>query len=143
MPVRGSLCLFWRETHTKSLRARFPMRPEEGEGRQGPRAVNRTRQSARERAINRSRGKRKTTARNCGPRRRVGQCERISQHSRWLCGNFARIQACDSPQMHRKLHKVSQISSFLCLELTQVRVCSLFFHSLGWVYCVLCICEEI
>ena len=29
-------CLFWRETHTKGLRARFPTRLEEDEERQGP-----------------------------------------------------------------------------------------------------------
>ena len=41
--VRGSLCLFWRKTYTKCLHARSPTRPEEDEGRQGPR--NRRRQS--------------------------------------------------------------------------------------------------
>ena len=34
--VRESLCLFWRETHTKGLRARSPTRPEEDEGRKIP-----------------------------------------------------------------------------------------------------------
>ena len=53
MPVRGSLCLFWRETHTKGLHARLPTRPEEDEGRQGTRAkqkkaVDRTGQSVGE-----------------------------------------------------------------------------------------------
>ena len=32
------ISLFWREAHTKSLRTRFPTRPEEDEERQGPRA---------------------------------------------------------------------------------------------------------
>ena len=36
VPVRRFLCLFWREIHTKGLRARFPMRPEEDEGRKVP-----------------------------------------------------------------------------------------------------------
>ena len=40
-PVRGFFCLFWCETHTKGLRARFPTRPEEDEEIQGPRVVNR------------------------------------------------------------------------------------------------------
>ena len=31
VPVIGFLCLFWRETHTKDLRARFPTRPKEDE----------------------------------------------------------------------------------------------------------------
>ena len=36
VPVRESLCLFWRETHTKGLCARSPTRPE-GHGKEGPR----------------------------------------------------------------------------------------------------------
>ncbi len=36
MPVRESLCLFWRESHTKGLHARFPTRPEEDEGKKVP-----------------------------------------------------------------------------------------------------------
>ena len=67
MPVRGSLCLFWRETHTKGMRVRLPTRPEEDEGRQSPRAeqkkgVNRRGQSTEQgsqqgRAVNRNRRK--------------------------------------------------------------------------------------
>ena len=38
--------------------------------------------------------------------------------------------------------KVSQTSPFLRLELTQVRVCSLFFNPLGCIYCVLCVRKE-
>ena len=34
----------------------------------------------------------------CGFRGRIGQRERISQRSWWLCRNFARIHARDSPQ---------------------------------------------
>ena len=48
MPVRGFLCLIWRETHTKGLRAGFPTRLEEDEGRKAPgqnREVDRTHQS--------------------------------------------------------------------------------------------------
>ena len=60
--------------------------------------------------------------RACGVRCRVGQREKMSQHSWWLWGNFARIHARDSSQSARK---VSQTSPFLSLELTQVRI-SLF-----------------
>ena len=66
----------------------------------------------------------------------VGQREKISQHSWWLRENFARIHARDSSQNARK---VSQTSPFLRLELTQFRICSLFFHHLG---CVLCVRKE-
>ena len=45
VPLKESLCPFCRETHTKSLRARFPTRPEDEEKRQGPRGVNRREQS--------------------------------------------------------------------------------------------------
>ena len=47
VPVRGSLCLFWRETHAKGVRARLPTTLEEDEKRQGSR-VNRTGQSTEE-----------------------------------------------------------------------------------------------
>ena len=43
--VRESLCLFWRETHTKGLRARSPTRPEEDERRKVPGTVGRREQS--------------------------------------------------------------------------------------------------
>ena len=137
VPVRGSLCLFWCETHTKGLRTRSPMRPEEDKGRKVPeRKVpeNRTEQGSRQnKAVDRSQGK--PTARMCEPRGRVAQSERMSQRSGWLCGNFAQIHARDSSQNARK---VSQTSPFLRLELTQVRdVCSLFFHPLRcvcWVW---------
>ena len=36
VPVKGLFCLFWHETHTKGLRARFPTTPEEDEGRKIP-----------------------------------------------------------------------------------------------------------
>ena len=38
---KDSFFLFWRETNTKNLCARFPTRLEEDEERQGSRAVNR------------------------------------------------------------------------------------------------------
>ena len=148
VPVKF-LCLFWRETHTKGLCARFPTRSEEGPMAEQKRAVNKRRQSTgegsqQERVVNRSwgrtNGQRKVTARNCGPRGCVSQRERMSQHSWWLCGNFARIHACDSPQMHRSFTKVSQTSPFLLLELTQVRVCLFFFSSTpSIVYIVFCV----
>ena len=43
VPVRGFLCLFWRKTHSKALRERFPTKLEEKKEKQGPRAVNRRR----------------------------------------------------------------------------------------------------
>ena len=38
MSASQRICLFWHEAHTKSLRARFPTRPEEDEEMQGLRA---------------------------------------------------------------------------------------------------------
>ena len=99
---------------------------------------SRRRQSAKES------GQRKATAKwgakTCGHRGRVGQRERMSRRSWWLCGNFARIHARVSPQMHRKLQKSPQTSPFLILELTQVRACLFFFFStLLVVYFVSCV----
>ena len=120
VPFRGFLCLFWRETHTKGLCARFPTRPEEDEERKGPWAVNWIRQSAEESSQQKpgeGDGQRKAAAkRGVGtyePGSQVSQRERISQRSWWLCRNFARIHARDSPQIHRMLEKC-QIPSPSC-----------------------------
>ena len=122
MPVRGSLCLFWRKTHAKSLHARFPMRLEEDEGRQGPRAVNRREQSTE---VRERRG-----ARTCGPRGRVGQRARVSQRSWWLCRNFAWIHT------HAIAHRCTESYTKVCLELTQVCTCLFFFSSTSRLCCV-------
>ena len=42
-------------------------------------------------------GDRQKRAGVCGLRFRVGQLERMSQDSLWVCGSFARIHARDSP----------------------------------------------
>ena len=121
VPLRGFLCLFWRENHTKGWRARFPIRPKEDEGRQGPnRAVGRRNQSTEEgrtdqdsqqkRTEKGSRPKREVKrAGACGLRGRGDQRERMSQRSWWLCGNFARIHARDSSQKHRMLGKCHKL----------------------------------
>ena len=83
---------------------------------------NRTRQSVGESGQQKSEeadGQRKETARTCGPRDRVGQRERMSLHSWWLCGNFARIHARDRPQMHRKLRQIVTKFSLLALGANQ------------------------
>ena len=144
MPVRGSLCLYWCETHTKDLRARFPTRPEEDKGRQEPKieqkiAENKTEQrSGQNRAVNGSRGK--LTARMCEPRGQVGQCESMSQHSWWLCGNFARTHAPDSLLMHGKLH--NSVTNFSLLALganSSPCLFVLFSSTLSVVYVVSCV----
>ena len=138
LPVRRFLCLFWRETHTKDLRMRSPMRPEEDEGRQGPRAVNRRRQSTEERSQREVTARQE--ARTCGLRGRVSQREKMSQRYRWLCGNFARIHAHESPQMHRKLHK--SVTNFSLLALgANLSPCLfvLLFSPLSIVYVVSCV----
>ena len=82
----------------------------------------------------------KPTARMCGPRGQVDQREKMSQHFWWLCGDFARIQALASPQMHRMLGKYHKLfPSCTWSQPKSVFVCSLFFHSLGCVCCVLCV----
>ena len=45
VPVRGSLCLFWRVTHTKGLCVRFPTRSKENEGRKVQEIVSRREQT--------------------------------------------------------------------------------------------------
>ena len=48
----------------------------------------------------------------CGPRGWVGGRERMSQHSRWLCGNFVRVHARDSTEAG-DASKVPKTSPFL------------------------------
>ena len=127
VPVRGSRCLFWRETHTKGLRARFPTRLEEDKGRKVPEKTggrteeNREKNSLQNRAVRR---REQATSRMYEPRGWVDQHEKISQHSGWLWGKFVRIHAPVSSQNARK---VSQTSPFLRLELTQVCICLFSF----------------
>ena len=52
VPIRRFLYLFWCETPTKGLRARFPTRPEEDEGRKVREWTEETR--AENRAVDRS-----------------------------------------------------------------------------------------
>ena len=78
------------------------------------------------------------TARTCGRRGRVGQHERISLRSWWLCENFAQIHAhASSADGTENCTKVSQNSPFLRLELTQVRVCLFSFLPPSQL-CMLC-----
>ena len=113
--------LFWRKTHTKGLRTRFPTRPEEDEGRKipGRTEVNRTSQSREEtreetRAVGRTDQStevggrwrsREAAARTCGLRSRVGQREKMSQHSFVSLWEFRSNIRCVSSQKHRTLGK--------------------------------------
>ena len=146
MPVRGFLCLFWLEIHTKGLRTRFPTRPEEDN--EGPRAeqkkaVNRRRQSARVSSRQKSgkaNGQRKATAWTCASIGWVGQHERMNQHSWWLCRNFAGIHACNSQQMHRKLHKsVTNFTLHMLRANPSPCLFVLFSSTLSVVYAVFCL----
>ena len=108
---------------------------ETGRGRGKARSESRTEQSrteeSRQRTEQRSRQKR-AGARACGLRDRVDQRERMSQHSWWLCGNFTRIHARASPQMHRKLRK--SVTNFSLLALGANPSLCLFV-----VYVVFCV----
>ena len=70
-----------------------------GRGKKGPR------KNRRNQSIDQGSQQKRAGAMACGLRGRVGQRERMSQRSSCLCGNFARIHACTSPQTHRKLRK--------------------------------------
>ena len=67
----------------------------------------------------------------------------MSQRSWWLCGNFARIHARDCSQKHRMLGKYHKLPpSCASSKHKSVFDCSLFFHPLGYVCCVLCVLKE-
>ena len=127
MPVRVFLCLFWRETHTKFLRVRFLMRPEEDKERQGTRAENRRRQSTEESSQQKS-GRATVNER---------WHEMMGLRSWRLCRNFTIAIAHRGTESYIK---VSQTFPFLRLQLTQVRDCLFFFSStLTVVYVVSCV----
>ena len=95
MLVRRFRCLFLRETHTKRLLVRFPMRPEKDEGRKVRESteVNRRDQSSRPKAAEQRRrqnrpvdGTRQSAGESrrllgCMDSSRVGQREKMNQHS--------------------------------------------------------------
>ena len=148
MPVRGFLCFGAKPTQRACTRD-FPRdgkRTGEGRSQREQEAENRRNQSTdqgsrQERAVNRSRGK--PTARMCGRRGHVGQRERMSLHSEWFYGNFARTHARANPQMHRMLGKYHKLPPSCAWSWpNSVFVCSLFFHPLGSAYCVLCVRKE-
>ena len=102
------------------------------QGIEQTRTVERTGQSAEQGSRQKRAG-----ARACGLRGRVGQRERMSQYSWWLCGNFIQIHTCDSSQ---NAIKVSKTSLFLHMELTTVYDSLFFFSSpLSVVYVVFCV----
>ena len=109
MTVRGSFCLFWREIHTKRVRARLPTRPEEDEGRKVPesgeetsrqnRTVSKIEQSTDVGGSRQSREERWLL----GPVN--SEAGLANMRKWWLCGNFALIHAHDSSQKYRMLGK--------------------------------------
>ena len=82
-------------------------------------------------------GEKKATAGTCGSRGRVDQREWMSQHSWWLCGDFARIHAPDSPQIQGKLHKSVTNFSHLVLGANPSPCLFVLFPPLSRL-CMLC-----
>ena len=84
--VRESLCLLWRETHTKGLSTRSPTRPE-GRGKEGLR-------EDRESQLTKEGRRRQSEERSSRNRSTELGSQEMSQHSKWLCGSFVHIHAC-------------------------------------------------
>ena len=117
---RRSLCLFWRETQTKSLSSRSPARPEVDEKREvrekrEGQLTKEPRESSRQRSPGDGRSAEGKTVKN-----EVAFVVAFVEVSR-------KIHAHDSLQMHEKLHKIVTKLPFLLLELTQVHIVHLFF----------------
>ena len=113
-------------------------------GKASPRVVNIRMQAAGESSQQKSR-ERRLLSKELGPADPVAglaNVRRWVQRSWWLCGNFARINSRNSPQISQKW---SQTSHFLRLELTQVRdsLFFFFFHPLGCVLlCLVCFVKQ-
>ena len=136
VPVRWSICLFWRETHTKSLCKRSPMRPEEDKGRKVPDTVGRTEQSreghsqqkrtigSQEKVSQRWELSREETSQQKSERlllelvdlQMMGWPKREDESAfLMVCGSFMWIHARKSLQMHGELHKSVTNLSLLAL----------------------------
>ena len=114
VPVRRSLCLFWRETHTNGLCAESPMRPK-GRGKESPReqsAEGSSRDQSAEGGLRRwKQGReerrtevRKTTAKTCWPTEAGLTNMRRCQHCLWLC-KFSLVYTLTlARRMHKKCH---------------------------------------
>ena len=129
-PLRRSQ--FWRETHTKGLRVISPARPEVEEGRKVWEKTGRLDLSKQ--------GRRNQSAWMSSQEKEKDTVNR-RQHSYWHLRKFnAKYtpKIYDSLQMHGELHqKCHTNTSFLRLELTQVRVCSFVPSStLSVMFCV-------
>ena len=125
--VRESLCLFCRETHTKGMR----MRPEVEGGRKATEKIERISRQKRTEDNSQLKGAEETGRQNRAVTRWVSIPRGFVEVSR-------KIHARDSQQMHGEQHKSVTNSLLLCLELTQVRVCSFFLFSstLSVMFCV-------
>ena len=112
MPVRKSLCLFWRETHAKGLSTRSSTRPEVGEGR-----------NVREKAeVSQQKGvEEMSRLKRAVKRKRKTQSTEVSMAC-GFCGSFAPVHARVSTQNAQK--SVTEFP-FLRMELTPcLLVCS-------------------
>ena len=138
LPVRGPLCLFWREPPTKSVHVRLPTKPEEDEGRAVPERAEETNQqnrvvSRREQSIE------VEGSRLLGP---VDPEARLANVRGWvsvLCvfvGISLEYTLAIAHRCTESYAKVSETSLFLHLELTQVRVCLFSFLPPPVVYVV-------
>ena len=120
----------WKRTR-EGRSQRIEKEAEQKRPGQNRKEVDRTGQSAKE---NRSRGK--PTARMCGPRGPVGQCGRMSQHSWWLGGNFARIHTCNSSECYES---VTNFSLLVLRAIPNPCLFVLFSSILSVVYVVFCV----
>ena len=108
---------FWCETYTNGLRAWFPTKPEEDEGRkEGPRREQKKPVKRRKQNVwtKQSTGESKWLL-GCIDRRPDWPTWE-DESAWWLCGNFVRIHTRDSLQMHGELHKSVTNFSFPVLR---------------------------
>ena len=134
-PIRGSLGLFWRETHTKGLHARFLTRLEDDEGRKVPeliRAVSRREKSTEVGGSRQSREERRL-------REPVDSVARFAHVKGWVSvpGGFVGILLEYTLAIAYKSTKCQEsVTNFSLLA----RDCLFFFSStLSVVYVVFCV----
>ena len=128
------ISLFWRETHTKGLRARSPARPEVDEGKKVPEKT--------ERASWQRKAEETSRLESAVKRRRRTQSIEVSIAS-GFCGSFARVHARVNSQIAQKvLHRLPPLLTFgadpspcliVCSSLQPSRLCFVWLERN--VYC--------
>ena len=144
VPVRGSLCLFWRENHTKGLCARYPTKPEKEEGRKFS-EISRQDRAVRRSGQNRP-VKRTDQSTEVGGRwrlRKTFQDSGLTNARKWVCipSGFVRVSPEYTLVLAHRMHKSVTNFSLLAVEAKPIPWLFVLFLPPTRL-CILCVGKE-